>query len=73
MREWLVLRRGMVLKAQADWTHTASMMAQQYNMHLPKGKKPIKPDDLNPYVKKYEENEGINSKEDIMKLVNQLQ
>lgn len=72
LREWTVFQRGHRMKQEAAWQHTSSLLSFQANLNIPKGRKTTSPEDFNPYTERFEENAGINSKEDVMELVKKL-
>ena len=51
--------------------HTSSLMALTANINAAKGKK-YSPDDFNPYVTTAQENEGIDTKSDVLELMERV-
>lgn len=66
-REFQLYREGFEKRQYVAWTHTSSLMALQANMNAAKGKR-YSPDDFNPYVTIAQENEGIETKQDVLDL-----
>ncbi len=71
MREFQLYRQGFEKRQEIQWTHTSSLMALHANMNASKGKK-YSPDDFNPYVTVAQENEGIDTKSDVLELMERV-
>lgn len=70
-REFQLMLRAHEKQQEVQWTHTSSLMALHANMNAQKGKK-FSPDDFNPYVKTATENEGIDTKSDVLDLMRRV-
>lgn len=71
MREWILFHRAQKTILYRQWQHTSALLAQTYNMNAKPGQGKS-PDDFNPLHEKLVENQGIETKEDVMKLVERL-
>jgi len=70
-REFQLFRQGFEKRQEIEWMHTSSLMALHANMNAAKGKK-YSPDDFNPYVTVASENEGIETKSDVIDLMERV-
>lgn len=70
-REFQLYRQGFEKRQEIEWMHTSSLMALHANMNAAKGKK-YSPDDFNPYVTTAQENEGIETKSDVIDLMERV-
>lgn len=62
--EFKIMRSAWETEQELKWNHTSSLMSLIANVNSGKGKS-FKPEDFNPYTRKYSENQGIETKEDI--------
>lgn len=67
MREFQLYRNAFEKRQEVEWMHTSSLMALTANINAAKGKK-YSPDDFNPYISTAQENEGIETKSDVLDL-----